>query len=95
MRAAITAHELFHQVQSQILRGSLSKSGGYKWFFESTADLLGAKIMERLGLGTLAKWQLDRMNTLSNSPNHASPDEILRADWNHFDEIKMRIFLTP
>jgi hypothetical protein len=86
-RAAITAHELFHQVQSQILRGPLSKSGGYKWFFESTADLLGAKIMERLGLGTLAKWQLDRMNTLSNSPNHVSPEEILRADWDSFDRM--------
>ena len=84
-RAAVTAHELFHQVQSQILRGPLNKSGGYKWFFESTADLLGAKVTERLGLGTLAKWQLDRMNTLSNSPNHASPEEILRADWNDFD----------
>lgn len=86
-RAAITAHELFHQVQSQILRGPLGKSGGYKWFFESTADLLGAKVTERLGLGTLAKWKLDRMNTLSNSPNHASPEEILRTDWNGFDEM--------
>jgi hypothetical protein len=90
-RTAITAHELFHQVQSQIVGGPLSsRYGGYKWFVEGTADLLGAKIMERLGLGTLAKWQLDQMNTLRNSPNHASPEEILRADWISFDEMVAR-----
>ncbi len=87
-RIAITAHELFHQVQSQIVGGPLSsRFGGYKWFVEATADLVGAKIMERLGMGTLAKWQLDRMNTLRNSPNHASPEEVLRADWNSFDDM--------
>jgi len=90
-RAAITAHELFHQVQSQIVRGPItSRYGGHKWFIESTADLLGAKIMERLGLGTLAKWQLDRINTLRNSPNHASPEQILRADRDNFDEMVAR-----
>lgn len=86
-RAAITAHELFHQVQSEMIRGSSGRSSGHKWFFESTSDLLGAKVMERLGLGTLAKWQLDRVNILRNAPSYVSPEDILRVNWDNFDEM--------
>jgi hypothetical protein len=77
-RTATTAHELFHQTQSQLSNDKKSK--GLYWMSEGTADVVGAWVAERRGFQSLDKWKLDRFNVLRRAKEHASPYEILHTN---------------
>lgn len=71
--AALVAHELFHQIQGQ-LEGE--KRYRLYWMSEGSADYVGARIAEKLGVVNLASWKQQRINQLRKSASHASPQEI-------------------
>ena len=43
---------------------------------EGSADYVGARIAEKLGVVNLASWKQQRINQLRKSASHASPQEI-------------------
>ncbi|MBL8992846.1 MAG: hypothetical protein JNM63_05865 [Spirochaetia bacterium] len=73
-----TAHELFHQIQGQFS----GRYGGraYYWLKEGTADLVGARVAEKLGYQTVEKWKWDQLAVLRKSATNASPEEIIHTD---------------
>lgn len=73
-----TAHELFHQIQGQFSGRYAARS--YYWLKEGTADLVGARVAEKLGYQTVEKWKWDQLATLRKSPTNASPEEIIHTD---------------
>jgi hypothetical protein len=77
-----TAHELFHQLQYQLAGGKLANA--HYWLREGTADLVGALVAEKNGYQTIAKWQSEQLNTLRRVGKHASPQQIIAADLEHW-----------
>lgn len=71
--ATIVAHELFHQIQGQ-LEGE--KRYRLYWISEGSADYVGARIAEKLGVVNLASWKQQRINQLRKSSSRVSPNEL-------------------
>jgi AraC-like DNA-binding protein len=75
-RADTMAHELFHQVQSQLMSGN-KKAEPFKWMQEGTADYTASRIIETMGYQSQEKWKLERINILRKADKHVSSSEIL------------------
>ena len=89
-RAQLTAHELFHQTQSQLSKDKKGK--GLYWMSEGTADLIGAWVAEKRGFQSMEKWKLDRLNVIRKAGAHVAPAEILHTDlpkWTRLMEKKL------
>lgn len=85
-----TAHELFHQVESQL--AGANKRNSYYWLKEGGADLTGALVAEKNGHQSLEKWKLDQVNVLRKADKYASPREIIDTDlarWTKLIEDKL------
>lgn len=71
--ATLVAHELFHQIQGQ-LEGE--KRYRLYWMSEGSADYVGARIAEKLGVANVESWKQQRINQLRKSSSYASPNEL-------------------
>ena len=86
--ATLVAHELFHQIQGQ-LEGE--KRYRLYWISEGSADYVGARIAEKLGVVNLASWKQQRINQLRKAASHASANELAflsASEWTTLMEAK-------
>jgi hypothetical protein len=86
--ATLVAHELFHQIQGQ-LEGE--KRYRLYWMSEGSADYVGARIAEKLGVMNLVSWKQQRINQLGKSSIYASANELAflsASEWTTLMEAK-------
>lgn len=78
-RAQLVSHELFHQVQRQLMSGSKNPKP-LKWMQEGTADYVASRVCELRGYQSQDKWKLERINILRVADKHVSASAILEIN---------------
>ncbi len=77
VRTRILSHELVHQYQDQVCKGS--NCGELTWMREATADVIAARVVESVGATTLAQYREEWRTLLAEAPALPSLSELHSA----------------
>lgn len=87
-RTYSTAHEVFHQVQFQLANGRSEKVP--YWLKEGSAELIGARVSEKMGHQSVERWQQSSLKILRKADAYASPSDIMYISYDKWTTLMER-----